>query len=499
MRLAVVLAALFVAGPARAQPETRAELDALEKKLTDALATARASVGCVVVSRSDQYPKPAGPPAPAWQLGGFDPAAFRKADPSPAAAELAARLDLSDPEVIPALGAAGGVVIDPAGLVLTTHGAVEGATKIFVHLPAGGSYADIHAADARSDLAVLKLLTPPLGLAAVPPADVRLPEARRGDRRPAGGPTVTPGKLVYVAAPYPPDGRPGGLGVVTAVRRPPGGKSTDATARSYYLQGPTVEFDARADPGCNGAAVLTPDGRLLGLITTAAGYDGDRGRFLPLDDNLSRVVEVLRRGEEVEYGFLGVGAGNDGGGDGVAVSEVTPGGPAEAAGLLPGDRILRINGHPADRFEDVLLHVGSALAGSTITLQVNRGDRTFPAQVTLAKFRNDAPSVASVKPEPVLGLRVEHASVLARNAGFFGSVPAGVPAGVLVREVVPGGPAAAKFQALGEGRWVITKVDGKETPTPTAFRAAAKGKQSARLTVYDPTDPAGRAREITIP
>jgi serine protease Do len=492
MRVAAALAVMLAAGPAFAQPETLAELDALEKKLTTALASARSSVGCVVVSRSDQYPKPATPPAHPGQLGGFDPAAFRKADPSPAGAELAARLDLSDPQAIPGLGAAGGVVIDPAGLVLTTYGAVDGATKIYVHLPAGGSYADIHAADGRSDLAVLKLLTPPPGLVAVPFAEVRLPRGRAGVK-----PTVTPGRLAFVAAPFGPDGRAaGGLGVVTGVRWPAGRASVEATARSYYLHGPTVEFDARADPGCGGAAVLTPDGRLLGLTTTAAGPDGDRGRFLPLDDNVRRVVEVLRRGEEVEYGFLGVGADAAGGPGGVVVSQVTPNSPAEAAGLAPGDRIVRIDGYPADRFEDLLLFVGSALAGNAVTLEVARGGRPVPVEVTVAKFRNDAPSVASVKPEPALGLRVDHASVLAQGVGFGGG---GVPPGVLVREVVPGGPAAAAFKALGEGRWVITRVDGEETPTPARFRAAAKGKKSARLTVYDPTNPQARPREVTIP
>src|SRR5437868_10417166 len=54
-----------------------------------------------------------------------------------------------------------GVVIDTDGLVLTNYHVVQEATKIFVRLPGGkGSYADIHAADPRSDLAVLRLQSP---------------------------------------------------------------------------------------------------------------------------------------------------------------------------------------------------------------------------------------------------------------------------------------------------------------------------------------------------
>lgn len=497
MRFAVLFAFALAGVAPAAPPETLPELEELEQKLVAAHAAARASVGCVVVSRSDQYPKPAAPRTYEGQLGGFDPEAFRKADPSPARAELAARLTLSDPQAIPSAGFAGGVVIDPAGLVLTTYGAIEGATKIFVHLPAGGSYADVYAADGRSDLAVLKLLTPPVGLAAVPFADVYLPDGRTGDR-----PNVAPGKLLFVTTPYTPAGRPGGgLAVVAGVRRPPGSDAQTDAARSYYHYGPTVEFEARTNPGCPGAAALTLDGKLFGLTTTAGGVEGDHGRLLPFDPNLRQVVDVLRRGEEVEYGFLGVGTSNAlNDDDGVGVTQLTPRGPAALAGIREQDRITRINGFRSDRFEDVLLNVGSALAGSKITLQVSGNGRTRPVEVTLAKFhRPDTASVAAVRPDPVLGLRVDYGSVLAQGQGFgpFGSPP--VPPGVYVREVVPDGPAAAKFKALGEGRWVVTHLDDTPTPTPAAFRAAAKGKASARLTVIDPNDQAGRTRDINIP
>ena len=64
----------------------------------------------------------------------------------------------------PAPAAGSGVVVDANGLILTNYHVVQDATKIFVRLPGGKqSYADIHAADPRSDLAVLKLLTPMAG------------------------------------------------------------------------------------------------------------------------------------------------------------------------------------------------------------------------------------------------------------------------------------------------------------------------------------------------
>ena len=90
------------------------------------------------------------------------------------------------------------MVIDSAGLILTPYHAIDGATKIYVFLPGGmGSYADIHAADARCDLAVLKLINPPPKMKPIKFAEVRI--ARVGSERA----TVFAGKLVVLMAnPY---------------------------------------------------------------------------------------------------------------------------------------------------------------------------------------------------------------------------------------------------------------------------------------------------------
>src|SRR5262249_3424919 len=148
-------------------------LAVIEKQLTAANVKTAPCVACVVVSRSDRYPKMNAPEQPG-KLGGFDKEAFLKANPNQK--RLAVSLDLADPHSIPDHGFACGVVID-AGLTLTPYHVVEGATKIYVHLPErGGSYADIHAADSRSDLAVLKLITPPPGMLPIQFGTVRLRE-----------------------------------------------------------------------------------------------------------------------------------------------------------------------------------------------------------------------------------------------------------------------------------------------------------------------------------
>ena len=150
MRFPLALACLALAGLARADdPNPRALLEAVERQLKTVHATAGPCVACVVVSRSEHYPKPEKAPEQVGKLGDFSPAAFLKANPGKAA--LVAHLDLADVRTIPEHTYTGGVVVDAAGLVLTTFQPLDGATRIYVHLPGGkGSYADIHAADCES-------------------------------------------------------------------------------------------------------------------------------------------------------------------------------------------------------------------------------------------------------------------------------------------------------------------------------------------------------------
>src|SRR5207237_2028334 len=108
-----------------------------------------------------------------------------------------------------------------------------------------------------------------------------------------------------------------------------------------------IQTDARLNLGCSGGALIDLDGRLVGLTTALAAITGSEtagGYALPLDESLGRIIDVLARGEEVEYGFLGVGFNRAGRG-GLSV-EVVPGSPAERAGIVKDDVILSVNGTP---------------------------------------------------------------------------------------------------------------------------------------------------------
>lgn len=482
------------------EPKPRDVLEAFQKQLVTAASTAGPSIACIVVSRSEHYPKTPGHADNPGKLGTFDPKAFLKSDPTPERAQLAKALDLSDPKSIPDHGYAGGVVIDSAGLILTPYHAIDGATRIYVFLPGGvGSYADIHAADARCDLAVVKLINPPEKITPIKFAEVRTRSL--GQERA----TVFTGKLVILMAnPYSStfrlDAPSAAFGSITNIHHrltSPGGKSDTAEKlASHYKCGTLFEHDVKVNGGVTGGALLNLDGELLGLTTVAAvvyNREIGPGYAIPADENFRRLVEVLRRGEEIEYGFLGVPLPRDTSLP-IILLGVTQNSPAHSAGLRERDRITRINGHPAATFDDLLLHIGSALAGSTIKLRVARGGQERDIDVTLAKFPNDQPYIASVRPEPVFGLRVDYGSI--HSVDSLRITP-----GVCVREIVPDSPAEKRFKMLGDDpkRWSIIQVNGVRVLTPSQFYKAAKGQKKIDLTLIDPRDPSGRERELTLP
>ena len=141
----------------------------VERHMRQIIDTAEPSVVAVVVSSNPRYPALAASERMTGRLGGYAVApeggmfrGFQRMgnfDP---------KLDLSNWQNVADNQFGSGVVLDAAGLILTNYHLIEGAKKIYVRTASGkGCYADIHAADSRSDLAVLKLLEPPEGMKAI--------------------------------------------------------------------------------------------------------------------------------------------------------------------------------------------------------------------------------------------------------------------------------------------------------------------------------------------
>jgi len=499
----------FVAqAPAHAQVPKKTEreiVEAYQKQLQFAAATASPSVACVIVSRSEHYPKIANPGDVPGKLGEFDRAEFLKNNASPERKKLADWLDLANKQMFQDHGYVGGVVIDPSGLVLTPYHVIDGATKIYVILPRRGkdvvgSYADICAADSRSDLAVLKLIHPPANLKAITIAEVRL---FNQDKQKA---TIGQGEMIgLMACPYTSgfafDGPSIAFGGISKVchRLPPPTelKTRDdlSVSESYYKYGVVLEHTVQLNAAVTGGVLINLNGEMVGLTTSSAvvyNKELGPGYAIPMDETVRRVIDVLRKGEEVEYGFLGMGPDKSTS----TIHTLTHYGPAETAGLRVFDTITHVNDTPINNFQDLLLHVGSALAGKKVKLTILRNQQEKVFYLTLGKFRSTQPFIASVRPEPVFGLRVDYLDIVAQQNKL---PPDGRVTGVNVREITANSPAANKFKTLGDNptNWIITQVNGKEITTPSEFYTAAKGQPMVKLTLWDWSET--KPRELTLP
>jgi serine protease Do len=489
---------LSVAASPAAQDKALPSALALQEVMQKAIAEAEPSIACILVSRSDAYQRFSQGPSHEYpgKLGGFDLQLFERHPLISGLGEkertrLRRRLDLADPRHVPeSFGS--GVVLDDKGLVLTNYHVVQGAVKIFVRLPDHqGSYADIHAADPRSDLAVLRLLNTKLALKAV-----RLGEgdkARRGQF------------VLSIANPFAAgfrDGKPSASwGIVSNVRRrAPGPAREEERARTLHHYGTLIQTDARLNLGCSGGALIDLKGNLIGLTSATAAIAGGEtpgGFAMPIDPGMRRIIEVLKRGEEVEYGFLGVGVDERAERtEGVVLEHVTPGSPADLAGLRPRHVILRVNGTPVHESDDLFLALGTQLAGSTVRLEVRKPGGAAPekVEVALAKFYVPGKRLAAgLGARPFFrGLRVDYTSLLVQQPR---AVVQRIPAGVLVSEVLAGTPAAASQLRPGE---VITHVNGRPVTTPAAFYREVRGQAGPLELTLTPSDPGRPAPKVTL-
>lgn len=501
--LVVVLFALGflvrLASPVTAQERGEDLLRTLKIKVAQVSREASPSIACIYVSRSEDYFT-----APHWgvtpaekgngSLGRFEAAEAIKKVPANAPfreriLETIKQHDLSEPDHVPE-SYGSGIVIDRTGLVLTNAHVVKDATRVYVKLPGQrGCWANIHASDPRSDLAVLKLLDAPANLGALPLGDA--------------GPVRTGQFVISLCNAFAPGFRGNedptvGYGLISNLRRRIPGNTSEMERSKVTLHhyGTLIQTDAQTAPGCSGGALLDLDGKVLGLTTTMAGIRGDRpgGFAIPIDANTQRIIEVLRRGEEVEYGFLGVIL-QPNPGPGVRLWRVSAGSPAARAGLSHGDQILTINGNPIRENDDLFLYVGMGLAGSTAKVEVGRGFSARSTQVIpikLTKYYVPGSIIASRRPPARFGLRVDYTSILGQR-NPFPSWNRGPPDGVIVREVLPGSPAdAARLQPDK----VITQVNGKPVTTPAEYyEEVARSGKKVQLTFLTSE---GRPEQLTL-
>jgi S1-C subfamily serine protease len=474
---------------------------ALDEAFQAAIRKAEPAIACILVSRSDVYQRWFGEPASddPCKLGDFSPALavlrvppddqaqyeeLRKSfDKGPVRAqpdEVKRSFDLADASYVPeSFGS--GIVINESGLVLTNYHVIRGATKVFVRLPGGkGSYADIHAAEPRCDLAVLRLIDKRLQ---------PLTALKRGD-----GSKLRKGQIVLsLANPFAAgmkDGSPSASwGIVSNLRRrsgPPASNEQERAKVKLHHFETLIQTDVRMNVGCSGGALLNLKGELVGITTALAGVAGGEtpgGFAIPLDDNNRGYIDRLEKGLPVDFGFLGVGFQTNARGE-LRGLTVYPGSAAARAGMRDGDVLIAINGTPVKDSDDIFLAISTMLAGSEARVAVRSAGTTRNLTVTLDKLNVPGTVYASQRPAPVRGLRVDYTSVVFQRD----RLQHGVPRGVFVSEVVPG--SAADTARLQDA--IITRVNDEEIDGPADFyRRVSRIKGPLRLTIINRNEPTG--------
>lgn len=181
--------------------------------------------------------------------------------------------------------------------------------------------------------------------------------------------------------------KPGESAVMAAIGGRAGAVACSVVARGpfagyweYLLE--DAIFTAPAHPHWGGAALVGEDGRLLGIGSLVMQHEDEAGRRLDLNMAMpvGALVPILDdllsmgRANRPPRPWLGLYATEHEGG--IAVASLANGGPAEQAGLQPGDKILRVGGTEVSELADLWRGVwATGRAGARVTLSVQRGRR----------------------------------------------------------------------------------------------------------------------------
>jgi S1-C subfamily serine protease len=284
-------------------------------------------------------------------------------------------------------GAGSGSVLDKQGHILTNYHVVEGAREIEVTLFDGKSYeARLVGRDPSSDVAVLRIAAPPETL-----FPIRFGDSSR----------LKVGQRVFAI------GNPFGLdrtlstGVISSLNR-------SLPARNSRTIKSVIQIDAAINPGSSGGPLLDSRGRLIGMNTAIASRTGQNtgvGFAIPVSIASRVVPQLIQRGHVIrpDTGITRVYQSDRG----LLVATMTPGGPAEAAGLKGikvirqrkrngpfvyetesldrsgADLIVAVDGEHVTSADEFLDIVESKRPGEEVTLTVVRQNREVDVRLRL--------------------------------------------------------------------------------------------------------------------
>jgi serine protease Do len=375
-----------------------------------------------------------------------------------------------------------GFIISPDGYILTNNHVVEGASRVDVHMGAdengnGGRtvQAKIVGRDPQTDIALIKI-DAPQPLPNIPLGDSD--RIRKGDWAIAiGNPFQFENTLT--------------VGVISAKGRSLGLSATTQSFENF------IQTDAAINFGNSGGPLMNISGEVIGINTAIRGGAQGLGFATPIN-TAKRLLPQLRQGK-VTRSFLGMNiqevteqsrqAFGLTEARGALVQNVTPGKPADRAGIQPGDVIVEIDGRKINNNRELIDYISYLPVGTKVNLSIIRNGQRRTLTATTAERdveaeREDKPDTEAASPtRNRLGISVQELTPALRQMYGIDDNARGVVI-TDVKEVSPAGEAG-----LSEGD-VISEVQGEKVSSLDQFRTSVdrlKSGTTIRMYVTTPT------------
>jgi serine protease Do len=347
-----------------------------------------------------------------------------------------------------------GVIVRPDGVILTNHHVVDGGQEIRVALTDRREFqARILLSDPRTDLAVLK----------IEPGGQRLPHLEFGDSD-----RVQVGDLVLAI------GDPFGVGqtvtsgIVSALARSNGG----ADDYQFFIQ-----TDAPINPGNSGGALVTMDGRLIGInssIVSSSGGSVGIGYAIPA--NMARIVVEGALSGGLKRPWLGadgqavtaeiarsLGLARP---EGVLIAQVHPQSPAARAGIRRGDVVVAVDGFEVADSNALRYRVATRRPGDMVSVRYWRDGAVQTVPLSVALPPDDSRNETTIAgANPMQGARVANITPALADEMQMDLMASGV-----VVVAIAGASPADRF-GFEQGD-VIRQINGARIQTVAELRRA---------------------------
>lgn len=265
-----------------------------------------------------------------------------------------------------------GVIVSSQGYILTNNHVIEAADEIEVALADGRkAVAKVVGADPETDLAVIKINLPNLPSITLGHAE----QAKVGDVVLAIGNPFGVGQTVT-------------MGIVSALGR---------NHLGINIFENFIQTDAAINPGNSGGALVDANGNLLGINTAIYSRSGGSlgiGFAIPVT-TVKMVMESIISNGQVVRGWIGVepqditpelaesfGLKTK---SGAIIAGVLKGGPADRAGMKPGDILVAVDGKPVADTTDMLNQIAQLAPGKKAQMTVLRKDQQSILGITVGK------------------------------------------------------------------------------------------------------------------